>query len=296
MTKNTKIALVIATIVAVILALVLIPQTTADANEGNGQEKVGVCHRTASDSNPYVFIEVPADEANGHITGTDKQHNSKAVWKSDGTFRGVPHKAGDVKLDYYATSATECQDTEVPPADEPVTPAVTAVDNCGVLTDSVTGVVSEGYTSVTTNAGLVYTTVFTAEPGFVLTSAEPIITTLTDVACPTETPSTPPVTPETPTETPTVPTETPVTPETPEDDSPEAPENEGPDDNGNDGPKSTPQPPKHNTPAPPKDVQVIACVDGVWTTQVNGQTISESGSCVEDSENTTFQTFNETGL
>lgn len=81
------------------------------------------------------------------------------------------------------------------------------------------------------------------------------------------TPAVPAVTcPETPTETPTTP---PTTPETPE---------------------STP------TPQPPKDVQVIACVNGVWTTQVNGETISEAGTCAEDEDNTTFQTFQETGL
>jgi hypothetical protein len=96
---------------------------------------------------------------------------------------------------------------------------------------------------------------------------------------PTETPSTPTETPSVPTETPSVtpPVETPtVTPEPTEEPTPVKP------------PKSTPQ--------PPKDVQVIACVNGVWTTQVNGETISESGSCVEDEENTTFQTFSETGL
>ncbi|MBA3783786.1 MAG: hypothetical protein H0X12_18310, partial [Nocardioides sp.] len=72
--------------------------------DGNGPDggKVGVCHRTGSESNPYVYINVPADEANGHITGTDKQHNEKVTWNEAGTWRGVPHNAGDLRLDYYA--------------------------------------------------------------------------------------------------------------------------------------------------------------------------------------------------
>jgi hypothetical protein len=79
--------------------------------DGGGQDKVGVCHRTASESNPYVYISVPADEANGHITGTDKQHNQQVTWKTDGTWRGVAHKAGDLRLDYLASSPNDCEDT-----------------------------------------------------------------------------------------------------------------------------------------------------------------------------------------
>ena len=84
---------------------------------------MGVCHRTASESNPYVFISVPQDEANGHITGTDKQHNQTVTWKTDGTWRGVPHQAGDLRLDYYASSSAECEDTTptTPPTTTPPT-------------------------------------------------------------------------------------------------------------------------------------------------------------------------------
>lgn len=94
--------------------------------------------------------------------------------------------------------------------------------------------------------------------------------------------------PTTPTETvtitPTVPTET-VT------ETPEVPTE-------TETPVSVPQPdkdePVRNT--PPKDVQVIACVNGVWTITVNGEVISESGTCGETPENTVPQTFSETGL
>ncbi|WP_426245655.1 hypothetical protein [Nocardioides sp. LHG3406-4] len=84
-------------------------------------DKVGVCHRTASpdDKNPYVYISVPRDEANGHITGTDSQHNHKVTWREDGIWRGVPHKAGDERLDYFAPGgAADCNDT-TPPTPEP---------------------------------------------------------------------------------------------------------------------------------------------------------------------------------
>lgn len=95
----------------------------AGGPDNGGQDKVGVCHRTASESNPYVFISVPQDEANGHITGTDKQHNQTVTWKTDGTWRGVPHQAGDLRLDYYASSSAECEDTTptTPPTTTPPT-------------------------------------------------------------------------------------------------------------------------------------------------------------------------------
>jgi hypothetical protein len=106
----------------VALALTGFVWSTAEANP---HDKVGVCHRTASETNPYVYIEVPADEANGHITGTGKQHNENVYWKSAGTWRGVDHLAGDIKLDYYANSRSDCEDTVVEPTPDPTpTPPV----------------------------------------------------------------------------------------------------------------------------------------------------------------------------
>ncbi len=136
-------------------------------------------------------------------------------------------------------------------------------------------------------------------PGTPGTPAVPAVPGTPEVPAVTETivhpavvcPETPTETPTTPTETPEVPTDEPtVTPEVPtETPTPEVPEEETPE-------EETPVKPPKSQPQPPKDVQVIACVDGVWTTQVNGETISESGSCVETPENTEFQTFSETGL
>lgn len=64
------------------------------------QEKVGICHSTGSASNPYVFIMVPADEANGHITGTAKNHNGKGT-------------------DYFADSKEDCKTTTPTPTPTP---------------------------------------------------------------------------------------------------------------------------------------------------------------------------------
>lgn len=82
------------------------------AGSANAVDKVGVCHRTASDTNPYVYISVPENQANGHITGTGKNHKKPRVWKSDGTWRGVAHSAGDPKIDYLAPNgAQDCEDS-----------------------------------------------------------------------------------------------------------------------------------------------------------------------------------------
>lgn len=114
---------------------------------------------------------------------------------------------------------------------------------------------------------------------------------VTPPAPPTETPTpTPPVvTPEVPVVTPEVPVETPETETpTPEVETPEPTKDPEPE-------KETPasNPPVKN---PPKNVQVIECVNGTWVTTVNGEVISESGTCERSVENSTPQTFLETGL
>ncbi|WP_165570485.1 hypothetical protein [Aeromicrobium sp. IC_218] len=104
----------------------------AEPASAGQEDKIGVCHRTASDSNPYVLLVVPAQQASGHITGTDKQHNQQVTWSTSGSWRGVPHAAGDPKLDYFASAeeleAGRCQDTAGPtptprdPETEPIAP------------------------------------------------------------------------------------------------------------------------------------------------------------------------------
>jgi hypothetical protein len=104
-------------VLAVIFGLVLVgPINPASASV----EKVGVCHRTASETNPYVLITVPVDEANGHITGTDKQHNHKVYWNAAGTWDGMEHAAGAERMDYYASDGISgsCSNGEQPPPPE----------------------------------------------------------------------------------------------------------------------------------------------------------------------------------
>lgn len=122
-------ALILSIITAIALMFAFVPaNATGSDDEDKGKDKVGICHRTGSDSNPYVYIEVPEDEANGHITGDSKQHNEKVTWKSDGTWNGVEHKAGDLKLDYYANEedeATKCGERSGPTATPTATPTQT---------------------------------------------------------------------------------------------------------------------------------------------------------------------------
>lgn len=118
MKKRYLIALVVALIAA------MLGVGAAVSASATPEEKVGVCHRTAAETNPYVYIEVPADEASGHVTGTDKQHNHKVYWETDGTWRGVPHRAGDERMDYLASSSADCQDIVV------VTPPPPGGDDC----------------------------------------------------------------------------------------------------------------------------------------------------------------------
>ena len=84
--------------------LVLVTEDGANAAPAPGQDKIGICHRTASETNPYVYLRVPADEANGHITGTGSQHNQQVTWDSDGTWRGVAHAASDATTRSTTTS------------------------------------------------------------------------------------------------------------------------------------------------------------------------------------------------
>lgn len=87
------------------------------ATPPGNETKTGLCHRTASDSNPYVFIEVDDNSLQSHLTDT-KGHFPKK-WKSDGVFRSVAHVKGDLKHDYEATSADECLDN-TPAKPDPV--------------------------------------------------------------------------------------------------------------------------------------------------------------------------------
>lgn len=95
--------------------------TAFATNGGQDDHKVALCHRTASDSNPYVLITVDLDALPAHLNDLPG-HPAKA-WKSDGTWRGVAHVAGDLREDYPAWSDLDCQDTD--PTTEPTSPPTT---------------------------------------------------------------------------------------------------------------------------------------------------------------------------
>lgn len=87
------------------------PTASADGPEGpppGNPTKTAICHRTASDSNPYVYEEVDDNSLDAHYNNLPG-HPEK-YWKSDGTWRGVAHEAGDPKNDYPATSQSDCND------------------------------------------------------------------------------------------------------------------------------------------------------------------------------------------
>jgi len=102
---------VIASIAAAgLLSIALIGLAAAHDNT----DKVSLCHRTASDSNPYVFITVANPSIAAAHLSNDPGHPAR-FWKSDGTFQGVAHVKGDPKNDYLAKDKSDCGDEETPP-------------------------------------------------------------------------------------------------------------------------------------------------------------------------------------
>lgn len=92
--------LVAALLTAVGAGLMAAPLVSASAVQPAAPAaKVGVCHATTSDSNPYVWIVVSTNSTRyqGHLMHrTDPPHS----WKSDGTWNGIAHRVGDGKPDY----------------------------------------------------------------------------------------------------------------------------------------------------------------------------------------------------
>jgi hypothetical protein len=87
-------------ILAMLIAVIGFNAAPAFAG-GHGHDQhvpVNVCHATSSDTNPFVFITVDDDSAKfkGHLM---HRTDPNKTWKSDGTFNGVAHSAGDPKAD-----------------------------------------------------------------------------------------------------------------------------------------------------------------------------------------------------
>lgn len=170
----------------VVLAASSASAGVGDPPGGQTEHKTSICHRTAADSNPYVFEEVDDSSLEAHFKNL-AGHPVK-YWRSDGTWRGVPHQAGDQRNDYAATTAADCQDTTNPTVDEVIHPDPTArpLDPCGTADDKVIlSTDSEKYTGADDGKG---TATFTAEPGFVFSNGEHIFVVtyapLTNEPCP----------------------------------------------------------------------------------------------------------------
>lgn len=95
---------VFATLLTALLALTTAAHVTADS------EKVGLCHRTASDSHPYTYVVVDRQSLPAHLNNLPG-HPAKV--NADGSPRN----------DYLAASAAEC---EAPSSEPSATPQPTA--------------------------------------------------------------------------------------------------------------------------------------------------------------------------
>jgi LPXTG-motif cell wall-anchored protein len=110
--------------------LIVAPLMATSAAAPGKDHKVGVCHATTSDTNPYVWIVVDKDSTKyrGHL-----EHRNEPVhrWKTAGTWNGIPHTAGQAKGDFIEgidEGVTEawCLRTSSPSPTPTTTPTETA--------------------------------------------------------------------------------------------------------------------------------------------------------------------------
>ncbi|HEX2892448.1 MAG TPA: hypothetical protein VHO29_00410 [Marmoricola sp.] len=101
-TSGRRAAALLAALGALVMSsgvALMVTATPANATAGGGSTKVGVCHATSSDHNPYVWIVVDDDSTKyqGHL-----KHRNNPVhhWQTAGTWNGIDHAAGGAKRDY----------------------------------------------------------------------------------------------------------------------------------------------------------------------------------------------------
>jgi hypothetical protein len=71
---------------------------TAGDHGGDDEKKVNVCHATDSDTSPFQYLNISknAVKDNGHLA---HRQTPNKIWKTDGTWNGAHHSAGDPKPD-----------------------------------------------------------------------------------------------------------------------------------------------------------------------------------------------------
>jgi hypothetical protein len=264
MTKNAKVALAAVVVIVLVVALVLFP-----FGKGNATGSDTCVPSPETTQTVVITPEVPAVPGTPEVPAVTQTIHHDAVVGPDLWWNWSPNKEQG-PFDGPPSFPTDSRGTWEGPH-----------ENGGPSQDTY-GTFQQGNGNGSwfhREHGVVITPAF--DETVVITPAIPATPGTPAIPAVTQQVVTPAVTCDTPSETPTV---TPTTP------------NENP--QGPETPVSNPQPPKppKTTPAPPKDVQVIECVDGVWVTTVNGEVISESGTCERDETNNTPQTFSETGL
>lgn len=121
-TTNTFTLRRFATFLAAIAALVMssgVAMMVAAGPAHAAVNKIGVCHATSSDTNPYNFILVDDDSTKLEAHLAHKNTPNK-TWNNAGTFEGVQHAAGAAKPDIIGANVTaaDCDgDLEVPPTE-----------------------------------------------------------------------------------------------------------------------------------------------------------------------------------
>jgi LPXTG-motif cell wall-anchored protein len=193
-----RMATALAAVGALVMSGGVVMLAASPAAVAGNETKTAICHRTASDTNPYVFEEPDDNALDAHFNNLPG-HPAK-YWKSDGIWRGVPHKASDAKNDYRASGPADCQGENDHPTVIEELPTVEVQDPCGTTNDKVILSVSadDEYTGVDNHDG---TATFTAEPGFVFPEGKHTYvveyTMPTNVPCDTTVTIDPPAAPST---------------------------------------------------------------------------------------------------
>jgi hypothetical protein len=117
-------------LMGVLIASAAFASTTGSAlaaAQSSSSDKVAICHRTGSATNPYVLIKVSKQGAANHL----KNHDAALDWPQ------APFKAGTLTVgaDFKADPLTKCS---VPPVNLPPGPFVPCVVSVGVTQTATT--------------------------------------------------------------------------------------------------------------------------------------------------------------